>query len=211
MLQTFWTCTFRSQTFCPDILVQYISPLAFLDQDILDLDVLPRDILYLDISLRTFWTWTFRTQDISPPHFGLDVSHPVRFTPDILDMPVSPPDFLDLDILLPDIPEQDVSDQDLLDLDISPRHLHPGCFIPRLFSSPVQSTRRAICPHPRSRHTATKFYFQVFQKFISRQPLIRKLSYLDHRYPGGPAFIPYLLTPGLMPRGGARGQNLGHL
>ena len=30
----------------------------------------------------------------------------------------------------------------------------------------------------------------------SRQPLIRKHSYLDHRYPGGLAFIPILLTPG---------------
>ena len=50
---------------------------------------------------------------------------------------------------------------------------------------------------------------QVFQKFLARQQLIRKHSYLDHRYPGGPAFIPWLLTPGLMPQGGARGQNLG--
>ena len=59
------------------------------------------------------------------------------------------------------------------------------------FSSPVRSTRRAIVVIPVVRfHTATKFYMQVFQKFISRQPLIRKHSYLDHRYPGGPAFIP---------------------
>ena len=29
-------------------------------------------------------------------------------------------------------------------------------------------------PRPHSRHTATKFYMQVFQKLISRQPLIRK-------------------------------------
>ena len=43
---------------------------------------------------------------------------------------------------------------------------------------------------------------------ISDQPLIRKHSYLDHRYPWGSAFIPWLLTPGSMPRGGARGQNL---
>ena len=46
---------------------------------------------------------------------------------------------------------------------------------------------------------------------ISHQPLIRKHSYLDHRYPGGSTFIPWLLTPGSMTRGGARGQNLGHL
>ena len=43
---------------------------------------------------------------------------------------------------------------------------------------------------------------------ISQQPLIRKHSYLDHRYPGGWAFSPWLLTPGSMPQGGARGQNL---
>ena len=53
-----------------------------------------------------------------------------------------------------------------------------------------------------SGHTVTKFYMQVFQKFISWQPLIRKHSYLDHRYPGGPAFILWLLSPGLMPRVG---------
>ena len=46
---------------------------------------------------------------------------------------------------------------------------------------------------------------------ISHQPLIRKHSYLDHRFPGGSAFIPWLLTPGSIPRGGARDQNLGHL
>ena len=42
---------------------------------------------------------------------------------------------------------------------------------------------------------------------ISHQPLIRNHSYLDHRYPGASALIPWLLTPGSMPRGGARGQN----
>ena len=36
-------------------------------------------------------------------------------------------------------------------------------------------------------------------------------SYLDHRYPEGSAFIPRLVTPGSMPQGGARGQNLEHL
>ena len=46
---------------------------------------------------------------------------------------------------------------------------------------------------------------------ISQQPLIRKHSYLDHRYPRGSAFIPSLLTLGSMPHGGARGQNLRHL
>ena len=46
---------------------------------------------------------------------------------------------------------------------------------------------------------------------ISHEPLIRKHSYLDHRYPGGSVFNPWLLTPGSMSQGEARGQNLGHL
>ena len=81
-------------------------------------------------------------------------------------------------------------------------------FLARLYE--VVPVRIRICI-TRSRHTATKFYFQVFQKFVSWQPLIRKHSYLDYRYIGGPVFIPWFLTPGLMPLGGARGQNLGHL
>ena len=64
---------------------------------------------------------------------------------------------------------------------------------------------------PRSRHIALKFYVQVFQKFISRQPLIWKHSYLDHRYPGGSAFIPWLPTPGSVVWSGARGETLEHL
>ena len=55
------------------------------------------------------------------------------------------------------------------------------------------------------------FTFKQLEWNISHQPLIRKHSYLDHRYPVGSAFIPWLLTPGSMPRVGARGQNLGHL
>ena len=46
---------------------------------------------------------------------------------------------------------------------------------------------------------------------ITHQPIIRKHSYLDHRYPGGLAFIPWLLTPGSMPGDGARGKKLGPL
>ena len=46
---------------------------------------------------------------------------------------------------------------------------------------------------------------------ISHQLLTRKHSYLDHRYPGGSAFSPWLLTPGSMPQSGARGQNQGHI
>ena len=43
----------------------------------------------------------------------------------------------------------------------------------------------------------------------SHQPLIRKHSYLYHRYPGVSVFIPWLLTPGSMPQDGAWGQYLG--
>ena len=34
------------------------------------------------------------------------------------------------------------------------------------------------------------FTFKQLEWSISRQPLIRKHSYLDHKYPGGSAFIP---------------------
>ena len=57
----------------------------------------------------------------------------------------------------------------------------------------------------------SKFYVKVSQMGQFHQPLIRKHSYLDHRYPRGSAYIPRLVTPGSMPQGGARGQNLGHL
>ena len=46
---------------------------------------------------------------------------------------------------------------------------------------------------------------------ISCQLFIRKHSYLDHRYPGGSAFSPWLLTPGSISQGGARDQNIGYL
>ena len=52
---------------------------------------------------------------------------------------------------------------------------------------------------------------QVFHEFIPGQPLISYLSYLGHRYFGGLNLILWYLTPGSMPGGGARGQNLGHL
>ena len=54
------------------------------------------------------------------------------------------------------------------------------------------------------------FTLKLLKWVISHQPLIRRHSYLEHRYPGGSAFIPWLLIPGsMMPWGGARGQNLG--
>ena len=61
------------------------------------------------------------------------------------------------------------------------------------------------------RGITSKFYLKFSWVGISHQPLIRKHSYLDHRYPGGSAFSPWLLTPGSMPQGEARGKNLGHL
>ena len=59
--------------------------------------------------------------------------------------------------------------------------------------------------------TSQSFTLKFRKWGISQQPLIRKHSYLDHRYPGGLAFILWLLTSGSMPRAGAKGQNLGHL
>ena len=38
--------------------------------------------------------------------------------------------------------------------------------------------------------TSKFYYVKVSQVGISHQPLIRKHSYLDHRYSGGSAFIP---------------------
>ena len=55
------------------------------------------------------------------------------------------------------------------------------------------------------------FMLKQIKWSISHQPLTRKHSYLDHWYLGGSAFIPCLLTQGFMPRGEARGQNLGHV
>ena len=55
------------------------------------------------------------------------------------------------------------------------------------------------------------FALKFLKWCISQQLLIRKHSYLDHSYPGGLAFTPWPRTPGSMPRGGARGRNLGHL
>ena len=55
------------------------------------------------------------------------------------------------------------------------------------------------------------FTLKVLKWGISHQLPIRKHSYLDHGYLGGSASMPYVLAPGFMPRGGARGQNLGPL
>ena len=95
-----------------------------------------------------------------------------------------------------------------------PRHLCRG-----VYSFPL-SVRPFVCSFVRLciRHLRGiygKVFHRVACKFfnwsISHEPLIRKHSYLDHRYPGGLAFIPWLLTPWSMPQRGARGQNLGHL
>ena len=46
------------------------------------------------------------------------------------------------------------------------------------------------------------FTFKFLKWGISQQPLIRKHSYLDHKYPGGLAFIPWLVPQGSCPRVG---------
>ena len=53
-----------------------------------------------------------------------------------------------------------------------------------------------------------RFMLQFLKWGISQQPLIRKHSYLDHRYPGGSAFSLWLLSPGSMPQGWARSQKV---
>ena len=61
--------------------------------------------------------------------------------------------------------------------------------------------RHSTTEPPRSPFPFVELLLSFTLKFlkwgISQQPLIRKHSYLDHRYPG--AFIPWLLTPGSMP------------
>ena len=75
--------------------------------------------------------------------------------------------------------------------------------------------RSFVCPFVRDSIPFVELLQSFTLKFlkwgISHQPLVRKHSYLDHRYPGGSAFIPLLLIPGSMPQGGARGQKIGHL
>ena len=88
-----------------------------------------------------------------------------------------------------------------------------------LRSIPGLSVRMSVCLFVRSFVIPSRSwnYFKILRwsfklKWdISHQPLIRKHSYLDHRYPRRLALSRWLLTPGSMPQGGARGQNLGHL
>ena len=79
----------------------------------------------------------------------------------------------------------------------------------------VYSFRLSVCMFVRDSVPFVELLQSFMLKFlklgISHQPLIRKHSYLDHRYPWGFAFIPWLLTPGSMSQGGARGKKLGHL
>ena len=79
------------------------------------------------------------------------------------------------------------------------------------FSSFHSSVRMFIRDSVSFMELLQSFTLKFLKWGISHQPLIRKHSYLDHRYPWGSAFIPWFLTPGSMPQGGARGQNLGHI
>ena len=100
---------------------------------------------------------------------------------------------------------------DVAHISLYPRHLCRGLYS-FLFPSYVHSF---ICSFVHDSvpfvELLQSFTFKFLKWGISHQPLIRNHSYLDHRYPGGSAFIPWLLTLGSMPQGGARGQNLGHL
>ena len=86
--------------------------------------------------------------------------------------------------------------------------------IPRGVYSFRLSVRPFVCSFVRSFIRNFVPFMELLQSFtlkqlkwsISRQSLIRKHSYLDHRFPGGSAFIPWFLTPGSMPRAGATGQ-----
>ena len=98
----------------------------------------------------------------------------------------------------------------------------PSLLYPRHLCRRVYSFRLYVCPFVCSFvclfvllsvawNLRQSFALKFLKWCISRQLLIRKHSYLDHSYPGGLAFTPWPWTPGSMPRGGARCQNLGHL
>ena len=82
------------------------------------------------------------------------------------------------------------------------------CSFVRLF---VRSFVRSFVLPSVAWNLRQSFALKFLKWCISQQLLIRKHSYLDHSYPGGLAFTPWPRTPGSMPPGGARGQNLGHL
>ena len=93
-----------------------------------------------------------------------------------------------------------------------PRHLCRRVYSFRLSVCPfVCSLVRSFVLPSRSWNLRQSFASKFLMWCISQQLLIRKHSYLDHSYPGGLAFTPLPWTPGSMPQGGARGQNLGHL
>ena len=73
------------------------------------------------------------------------------------------------------------------------------------------SVRMFVCNFVPFVELLQSFTLKELEWSISHQPLIRKHSYLDHWYPGGSTFIPWLLTIGFMPRDGAKGKKLGHL
>ena len=69
-----------------------------------------------------------------------------------------------------------------------PRHLCRGVYSFRL------SVRPFVCSFVRNSvpfvELLQSFTLRQVKRGISHQPLIRKQSFLDHRYPGGSAFIP---------------------
>ena len=79
--------------------------------------------------------------------------------------------------------------------------------IPRHLCRGIYSFSLSVCIFVCSFIRDSVSFVELLQNFmlmflkwvISQQPLIRKHSYLDHRYPGGLAFIPWLLPPRSMP------------
>ena len=79
----------------------------------------------------------------------------------------------------------------------------PPAFMPRVYSF-------CLSVHPYVCSFVSGIYDKVFQKVtlkflkwdLSHETLIRKHSFLDHRYPGGSAFIPWPWPQGPCPRVG---------
>ena len=110
------------------------------------------------------------------------------------------------------VSDQVESPKDVTQHIFKPQHLCRGAYSFRL------SVRQFVCSFVRSFvlpsvawNLRQSFALKFLKWCISQQLLIRKHSYLDHSYPGGFAVTPWPRTPGSMPRGGAIGQNLGHL
>ena len=68
--------------------------------------------------------------------------------------------------------------------------------------SSVRMFIRSFVTLSRTWNLRQSFACKFLKLGISHEPLIRLHSHLDHRYPGGSAFVPCILTPGSIPRVG---------